>query len=98
MAALSAKSRHTRDHPGRARWGLIQPSPADVSAPGLAAFAVGPRVYAFSAPLGKWDVLERKEGADGQPIVYRDYVLCEDDEQVYVFGAKTGRWDAIETE
>jgi RNA polymerase sigma factor (sigma-70 family) len=58
----------------------------------LLASVVGRRVYAFSGPAQRWDVLELEEGAEPTPILGTTYITVEHDKRLYVFSAKTGRW------
>jgi RNA polymerase sigma factor (sigma-70 family) len=47
---------------------------------GLAAFAVGKHVYAYSGPVDSWGVIERDEDTGTMPVVTgdSDSILCED--------------------
>ena len=57
-----------------------------------AVYTIGRRVYAFSGPMEKWDVVELPEGARPAPIVYPNRATVEHDGHIYVFSVKTGKW------
>jgi len=64
---------------------------------GMAVYAVGRYVYAFSAPAKRWDVLELAEGAKPFPILVTTYIKVEDGSRLHIFSLKTGRWSSLDT-
>jgi hypothetical protein len=75
----------------------------------VVAYALGRRIYAFGAPVGRWDVLELPEGVEtsapqgfgGRPSPSltwdEDTVTFDHDGHLYVFTAATGKWRDIDT-
>ncbi len=59
---------------------------------GMAAYGIGPRVYAFSASAARWDTLELPDGAEVRADVTASQVLVEHKDHLYIFSAKTGKW------
>jgi hypothetical protein len=71
--------------------GQVQP----VVGSGLAVYAVGHRVYAFSPTSHKWGVLELKEGSQPTPILYSKFATVTDGDRMYLFSPKTAQWTEI---
>ena len=66
---------------------------------GLAVYAVGRHVYAFSAAAKRWGVLELAEGSRPNPILGlgNAYIKVEDGSHLHIFSLKTGRWSSLDT-
>jgi hypothetical protein len=74
---------------------LKEPAKGEVTpsiAPGLAAYTIGRRVYAFSSTTHTWDVLELEEGAKPALITLNSHATVEHNGHLYTFNAKTGKW------
>ncbi len=65
--------------------------------PGVAVYAVGRYVYAFSQAAKRWDVLELAEGVKPYPILSGTYIKVEDGSHLHIFSHKTGRWSSLDT-
>ncbi|MFO0892230.1 MAG: hypothetical protein U0790_24215 [Isosphaeraceae bacterium] len=62
----------------------------------VAAYVVGPHVYAFSGPKKKWDVLELPAGVRGFPMVKAGSVRVQAGEQFHEFSASSGAWKHVD--
>jgi RNA polymerase sigma factor (sigma-70 family) len=93
LAVFSAKHGHWTIH------GLDEPAQGQalpLVSNSLVAYAIGPRVYAYSAEADKWDVLELKEPA--QPSVDPFRVFVESGGKLAVFSLKTGTWSVFDAD
>jgi hypothetical protein len=59
----------------------------------VVAYAVGQRVYAYSAAARRWDAVELPKGVPATPIVFPNSVKIECSDQIYTFKGNTGRWE-----
>jgi hypothetical protein len=60
-------------------------------------YALGRYVYAFSAALHRWSVLELPEGAQAAPTSGNDTVEVEHNGHLYIFSFRSGKWRDIDT-
>jgi hypothetical protein len=59
----------------------------------MVVYAIGRRVYAFSAMARRWDTLELEEGAKPIPNMFGyTRATVEHKDHLYVFSLKTGQW------
>src|SRR5262249_18962161 len=73
----------------------------------IVTYSLGRFIYAFSAVVNRWDVLELPAGTTARPEVGVSGVTVEHDGHIYDFSAQKGKWhdldvrtlrDAAETE
>jgi hypothetical protein len=67
-----------------------------IVAPGVVVYALGSRVYAFSAQNRHWDVLELQPGVMATPIVMPGSARIQLQNHSYEFAAATGKWKHVD--
>lgn len=78
---------------------LRQPAKGQVMpivAPGIAVYAIGRYLYAYSATAHRWDVAELPVGMVGFPNIGPDGASLEGPGHVFTFLPKTGKWEHID--
>ncbi len=64
--------------------------------PGVAVYALGRHIYAYSALAHRWDVADLPEGLIGVPIVGPDGASIEGRGHIFTFLPKIGKWEHID--
>ena len=77
--------------------------PTDSAVPilgdGLLTYSIGPRVYAYSNQIRRWDVLDLGPNAGlVRPMILPNWVQVEAGGTLHVFNAQTGRWATLDPE
>jgi hypothetical protein len=67
-----------------------------IVAPGVAVYALGRDVYAYSAEAKRWDVAELPDGVQAAPVVGPGTATIEGHGHIYTFSGKTGKWDHVD--
>ena len=63
---------------------------------GVAVYALGREVYAFSAEAQRWDVARLPEGIRALPSVSPETATIESDGHIYTFAGKNGKWSHVD--
>ncbi|WP_435019045.1 sigma-70 family RNA polymerase sigma factor [Tundrisphaera sp. TA3] len=69
---------------------------APIVGPGIAAYSIGSRVYAFSAKAKRWDVAELAEGSMAVPIVGPGSVTLTEPGHVWTLDGESGKWSHLD--
>jgi RNA polymerase sigma factor (sigma-70 family) len=66
--------------------------------PSMASYAIGRRIYNYSHPARRWDVLELPEGAEPMAGVGNDgdIMLLKYGDQYHRYDVRTGRWSRLD--